>query len=356
MRFATFLFCFVCGMGICHAQVQVTQTIDSLQILIGEQTNITLSVNLKQGLYAELPSYKPSQMIAPGVEVVEWKDLDTTELDNNMVRLRRRYTITSFDEKVYAIPALAVKVHGKSYKGNPLALKVLTVPVDTVHTNKFYPPKDVQTNPFQWSEWSLLFWLSVLLVLFCLGLIYLYVRLSQNKPIITHIKFVKKIPAHDKALKAINDIKTQHVDNQESQKEYYTRLTDTIREYIVSRFGFKAMEMTSQEIIERLQQSGDKKMLDELKELFLTADLVKFAKYETLINENDINLVNAVKFIDETKTNEEITEERVVPDLSESDKKTRQTRSTIKIIITCVCIASLALLVYVVYGIVRLLM
>ena len=36
----------------------------------------------------------------------------------------------------------------------------------------------------------------------------------------------------------------------EKQKEYYTRLTTTLREYIEQRFGFRAMEMTSGEIIE----------------------------------------------------------------------------------------------------------
>ncbi len=54
--------------------------------------------------------------------------------------------------------------------------------------------------------------------------------------------------------------------NQENLKEYYTRLTNTLREYINGRFGFNAMEMTSSEIIECLQSAGDQKMIDELRE------------------------------------------------------------------------------------------
>jgi ribosomal protein L31E len=349
------IICLFCGAGMGYAQVQVTQTIDSLQILIGEQTNLTLSVNMPKGQHAELPAFKPSQLLTPGVEVVEWKDVDTTDLDHDMIQVKRIYTLTSFDENVYSIPALKVKVGGQYFQGNPLALKVLTVAVDTVHINQYYPPKDVQNNPFDWGEWSCIFWMSVLLVLLCAAMVYLYVRLSQNKPIITHLRIVKRIPAHEKALKAINEIKTHHVENQESQKEYYTRLTDTLREYIVSRFGFNAMEMTSTEIIARLQESGDQKSIDELKGLFLTADLVKFAKYETLINENDMNLVNAVKFIDETKTNEQPMEERIVPKLSETDKKTRKTRSTIKVVLVVLCAVGITLLIYIMYNIVMLL-
>ena len=90
------------------------------------------------------------------------------------------------------------------------------------------------------------------------------------------------------------------------------------------------MELTSSEIIERLQQNGDKKMIGELKELFETADLVKFAKYSTLINENDLNLVNAINFIDQTKLENVPTEERVVPQLSQEDKRTKNKRRAIK--------------------------
>ena len=61
------------------------------------------------------------------------------------------------------------------------------------------------------------------------------------------------------------------------------------------------MEMTSGEIIERLMATADQQRMDELRQLFMTADLVKFAKYSTLINENDANLVNAIDFINQTK-------------------------------------------------------
>ncbi len=334
----------------------VEQRIDSLQILIGQQTVLHLKASVKQGDKVVMPSFKPQQQITPGIEVVEQSNGDTTHLGDGQMVVSRDYTLTSFDERVYAIPALNVKVNGKNHHGNQLALKVLTVPVDTVHPNQFYPPKDVQDNPFLWSEWSPLFWLSILLLLVCLAWLYLRNRLKNNKPIITHIRIVKRVPAHEKALSEINVIKQQHVESQETQKAYYTQLTNTLREYIVSRFGFNAMEMTSSEIIERLRNAGDQKMIDELKELFQTADLVKFAKYETLINENDANLVNAINFIDQTKTNEQPTEEKVVPTLTSADKKSQQQRHVIKLLLWVGAIVAVALLAYIIYQAVLLLM
>ena len=335
----------------------VEQRMDSLQLLIGQQTILHLKATARKGAKVVLPSFKPQDQIVPGVEVVEQSKGDTMQMGDDRIQVSRDYTLTSFDEKVYVVPALDVKIDGKSYHGNPLALKVLTVPVDTVHPNQFYPAKGVQDNPFEWSEWSFAFWLSLLMIIICGAMIYLRNRLKKNKPIIARIRIVKRVPAHEKALREINDIKHHHTSaSQETQKEYYTQLTNTLRAYIVSRFGFNAMEMTSGEIIERLRASGDQKMIDELRMLFSTADLVKFAKYEIPMNENDANLVNAINFIDQTKTDEQPKEEKIVPTLSTEDQKSQQQRRLIKTLLWVGGISVVAIFGYVVYQVAMLVM
>ena len=342
--------------GLAFSQT-VEQRIDSLQMLIGQQTILHLKATARKGAKVVMPSFKPQAQIVPGVEVVEQSKGDTMHVGDNQMVVSRDYTITSFDEKVYAIPALNVKIDGKNCHGNPLALKVLTVPVDTLHPNQFYPPKTVQENPFLWSEWSFAFWLSFLLLIVCGAMLYLRNRLKKNKPIIARIRIIKRVPAHEKALKEINDIKQHHsTSNQETQKEYYTHLTNALREYIVNRFGFNAMEMTSTEIIENLRASGDQKMIDELRMLFSTADLVKFAKYEIPMNENDANLVNAINFIDQTKTNELPKEEKIVPTLSSEDQKSQQQRRLIKTLLWIGGFSAVAILGYIIYQVVMLLM
>ena len=335
----------------------VEQRMDSLQLLIGQQTILHLKATARKGARIVLPSFKPQDQIVPGVEVVEQSKGDTMQMGDDRIQVSRDYTLTSFDEKVYVVPALDVKIDGKSYHGNPLALKVLTVPVDTVHPNQFYPAKGVQDNPFEWSEWSFAFWLSLLMIIICGAMIYLRNRLKKNKPIIARIRIVKRVPAHEKALREINDIKHHHTSaSQETQKEYYTQLTNRLRAYIVSRFGFNAMEMTSGEIIERLRASGDQKMIDELRMLFSTADLVKFAKYEIPMNENDANLVNAINFIDQTKTDEQPKEEKIVPTLSTEDQKSQQQRRLIKTLLWVGGISVVAIFGYVVYQVAMLVM
>ena len=331
------------------AQVSVETQIDSIQILIGEQAHLSLSVSLKRGQTVEFPKIQAPQYLTEGVEVLDASPLDTAELDNDMIKVSRVYTLTSFDENLYYLPVMNVKVAGKPYQSKSLALKVLTVPVDTLHTDQYFPPKDVQDNPFLWSEWSPLFWLSVLVVLLFSLTVYLRSCLKNNKPILAKVRIVKRLLPHQKAMKEIEQLKADHLQTSEDQKTYYTRLTDTLRKYIEERFGFSAMEMTSTEIIARLQSADDKKMIDELKELFTTADLVKFAKYSTLINENDMNLVNAIQFINETKQENQPTTERIEPQLTEQEVRSQRSRVVLKWAVGILVTVAVALMAYVVY-------
>jgi hypothetical protein len=188
---------------------------------------------------------------------------------------------------------------------------------------------------------------------------YLYLRLRDNKPIIATIRIVKRVLPHQKAMKAIEELRVERKgmgdDSQESQKEYYTKLTDTLRRYIEERYGFSAMEMTSSEIIDRLMKSPDSKSLDELRMLFQTADLVKFAKYSTLINENDANLMSAIEFINDTKQENMPTEETVKPELTQEEIRSNKERKALKWTIVGISAVCVGLLGYIIYNLYQLL-
>ena len=324
----------------------VKAEISPIEMMIGEQAQVTLSVNADESSKVEWPTFQPRQMLVPGVEV-----LSTKTLSPNSIQL----ILTSFDGNLYPLPPFKVKVNGKELTSNELALKVVEVEVDTTQLNKFFPPKDVQDNPFLWSEWSRPFWLSVWMLILLAAGYYLYLRFRDNKPIITHIKIVKRLLPHQKAMKEIEQIKADKMVSSENQKEYYTKLTDTLRKYIEERYGFSAMEMTSSEIIERLMSTGDQQSLDELRQLFTTADLVKFAKYSTMINENDANLVNAIDFINQTKLENQPVEEVQKPQLSEADQRSQKERRVLKILIWSVALVVVVMFCYVVYSVWQLL-
>jgi hypothetical protein len=302
-----------------HAAAQsvvVDATIDSLQasqIFIGQQAKIRLHVSLDADRVASFPQY--ADTLVTGVEILNMSRMDTAYLNNRKrMELTQEYTVTSFDSALYRLPPMVVRVDGQEYASDALALNVLTVPIDTVNVDNFFGIKSVMKPPFVWEDWYGVLVCLVAHILFSFLFIYLIKRIMDNKPIIRKVKVTPKLPPHQQAMQEIERIKSEKSAQKEDAKAYYTELTDALRTYIRDRFGFNALEMTSAEIIEHLQETKEPGALQELRELFLTADLVKFAKHRPLLNENDANLVNAVDFINQTK---EVTDENAKPQPTE---------------------------------------
>lgn len=335
---------FACG---AQAQVTVDARIDSLELFVGEQTHITLEVSADAKSELSLPQFKAGDMLTPGVEIVDVAKADTQRLNENArVLVSQRYNVTSFDSALYYLPPFVVKVDGKEYQSKNLALRVLSIPVDTVHTDQFYGPKEIMKVPFSWADWSPIFWLSVVLLLWTLLLAYFYVRYRDNKPIIKIIKLAPKVLPHTKAMQEIDQMKAEKAWAKEDSKEYYTRLTAILRTYIEKRYGFNAMEMTSAEIIDRLLTENTES-LDELRSLFQTADLVKFAKYSTMINENDANLVNAIEFINQTKMEADPKAQAVPDEVVVEQKRSRRTLLGMRMGLAVATLAGVALLAWI---------
>lgn len=298
------VFLFLISNRVASQSVTVEAKIDSLQILIGEQAKIQLQVAMDAKQRAVFPVY--SDTLVHGVEIVETAKPDTQHLnDRQRMVITQEYTVTSFDSALYYLPPMSVTVDKKEYKSKALALKVYSMPVDTLHPDQFFGPKPVMNAPFVWADWYGLIGCSFLVLPLLALLIYLIIRFRDNKPIIRKVKVEPKLPPHQLAMQAIERIKGEKIWQKGRSKEYYTDLTDTLRAYIRDRFGFNALEMTSSEIIDKLMEINDKEALADLKILFQTADLVKFAKHDPQMNENDANLINAIDFINETKLSEE---------------------------------------------------
>ena len=109
----------------------------------------------------------------------------------------------------------------------------------------------------------------------------------------------------EQAIKELDEIKQQKLWQQGRSKEYYTLITDTLRKYIEERFGINAMEMTSGEILELIRKNSEaQSVYDNLRQILQLADFVKFAKMNPLPDENDLSMMNAYLFVNQTKVEE----------------------------------------------------
>ena len=181
-----------------------------------------------------------------GVEILDVAKPDTQLLnDNKRWLVSQEYTVTSFDSALYYLPPFEVLVNDKAYRSKALALKVYSIPVDTLHPDQFFGPKSIQEVPLTWEDLAPMVYSILLLIVLGVVTAFFIIRYRDNKPIIKIIKVEPKLPPHLAAMKKIETIKADKVAKREDPKAYYTELTDVIRIYIKERFGFNAMEMTS---------------------------------------------------------------------------------------------------------------
>lgn len=340
------LICFCCVLTVTAQSVTVDASIDSLQILIGEQTRIKIEASFDAKYKAIFPQFNDT--IIKGVEIIDIAKPDTQYLnDRQRLLITQEYMVTSFDSALYYLPPFEVIVDNKPYKSKALALKVYSIPVDTLHADQFFGQKTIMEPPFAWEDWASVIWFSILSIPLLALVIFLLVRFNDNKPIIKKIKVEPKLPPHQQAMKEIARIKEEKVWQKGNPKEYYTELTETIRTYIKDRFVFNALEMTSSEIIDKLLSIKDKESIQDLKFLFETADLVKFAKFDPLINENDLNLVNAIEFINQTKIEIPVNKISEPTEITIEEKRSKRAKIILLSGIVILSIAILDILVYI---------
>ena len=310
-----------------HAQVQVTASVDSTKILIGGRSHYFITVYAPKGTKISFPEFNNKKEIVSDVEVLSAKS-DTADA-NGKVRIRRIYTITAWDAKRYTIPAQKVIVDGATKTTGNVALDVQAVPIDTVKSTPM-PPDDIQKVPFSWGEWVPVILVLVLaLILICI-VFYLYRILCHKKNGRTP-KNTRVLSYYEQAKHDLSEIAANKILYAE-QKAYYTDVTNVLRKYISQRYNINALEMTSHEILESMKDVCD---VSELKVVFNTADLVKFAKYSTDANDMTYYLDSIVHFIDSTKVEE--------PKENISDTRSRK---TIKLAIGLLLVTSIALLIY----------
>lgn len=293
-----------CGIGTTYAQKPLIDvTIDSAAILIGEQTALHLTVTSSKDHPVQI--VVPNDTLMSGVEVLNLSKADSTEIENNRLVIKQDILITSFDSSLYLLPPLKVIDGIDTVYSNQVALKVSTIPVNSDKPEEFSDIKNVWKPPFVWADYyPIIFGILLGLLLIC-AIIYIIRRIRNKKSLIPFKKPEPKLPPHEQAIKELDEIKQQKLWQQGRSKEYYTQITDTLRKYIVERFGINAMEMTSNEILELIRQNTDAQSVsDSLRQILQLADFVKFAKVSPLPDENDLSLMNAYLFINQTKEEE----------------------------------------------------
>ena len=270
-----FLFLFTTAF---FAQKKVVTTIDTTKNKIGAEFKLTLKTDVDTLSSVVFPNV----MNFGALEVIQSYPIDTIR-KKDRYELIKKYGLTQFDSGKFKIPRVQILINNHVFLSDSLLVEVVNVPVDTLK-QKMYDIKDIIPAQNTIGDW----WNYLLVILLLCGigfLIYWFVK-KRKTTIIEEDKYKTPI---EKATNKLNKLEQKELWQRGEIKEYYSELTDIVRNYIEEAIEIPAMESTTSELIEGLKQASLKKKMKLSKEtienLFTVlkqADLVKFAKSKPL--------------------------------------------------------------------------
>ena len=279
-------------------QAQLSTYIDTTRGYIGDLFHLELSLNHPKGYRVDYPE-------------------DTTSLGEFTVRnssLNRRktgseitYQLAVYDTGQYTIPSIPVRLlsgdttqESYSLRSDPITIFILSmVPPDSAELRDIKPLMSLPPRiPWVWIG------AGVGVLLLGGGLWwFLRRRNGEEEPEMTPKE--RREAAHKWALKRLREIERADYPAKGAMKQHFSEISATVRRYFENRYFFPALEMTSSEVLHALpdhHMNGE--IAEMVRDLLMTADLVKFARYRASREEAGQVLRQAYQIIESTKIEE----------------------------------------------------
>jgi hypothetical protein len=266
----------------CFAQgdAAVSARIDARQITIGDQARIFIEAKTNPSAcrlqWAAIPDTFNS------LEVVERGKIDTIK-NGGFVTYRQRLVVTGFDSGSFTVPAIVFPVipnTGTPYtvQTDSFQLLVQTVAVDT--TKGFKGIKGIIYVKSSWRDYIWYIAGGGLLLMIIITIIIYFATRKKTAPAVPRgpSKTLQEI-----TMEKLSGLDQQQLWQKDKVKEYYIELTGIVRNYIEERFQTPAMELTTDELLYKVQRHRElQPYYDLLSSILHTADLAKFAKAQPL--------------------------------------------------------------------------
>ena len=260
---------------------KLVTSIDSTSIFIGEEITYKLEVHSDT---LNLIKFPESKSFTP-MEVLKTYDSDTI-ISNEKYIISKKYSLTNFDAASYILPKQKVVFGDTTLYSNSKKIEVKLVEVDTSKQRLYEIKPNIEmsrldifltrANSFANDYMSIL----ILILIFILFSIY------RNK-IFKNKKFKYEKSPYQKAKDEINLIAKSEYTADEGAKEYYSKLSFIIRNFLEIKVFDHSLESTTDELLyelKRIKSKGELNLasstLNNLQKVLQTADLVKFAKYQ----------------------------------------------------------------------------
>ena len=274
----------------------VQAQVDPATAKLGDLITLSIRVTHPQALAVDDPAFAKS---LGNFEIYASTRLASETIGGKAVE-RFQASLQNFTTGQQVLPGIAVpyrdpmgKVH--SLKTPELSVMIEEIPAGPKDKGDIRGPKGV-IGPTAWSPWWCVFAVSLLSAV-CV-LLWRKRKLALLGP-----PPPPPVPADAAALEKLQRLAQTDWLSTGKTKEYYSAISDILREYLEKGFNTAALERTTNELMRDLRKRTDlaSERQVELRELLDTCDLVKFAKFRPDVDEGTAAHAAAVRFVEMTK-------------------------------------------------------
>ncbi len=293
--------------------VSLSTEVDTTAITVGDLIRYTIRVESADSVQVHMPP--PGKKLGL-FEIRSYEAPEARERNDRLLR-EFRFTITTFDTGAYVIPAVDVAYFiPPDTAMHTLSTDPIVIQVHSLNPDLSGDIRDLKPQVEIPRDWRMvaMYAAVALAVLLLLGLAWWYFRYHRRG----ETPFVRRDPprpAHEVAMEALLALRKSGLIEQEQGKEFCSRLSDIVRHYLAGRYFVNAMELTTHETLQALQEHAlSEAQMRMMEELLSFCDLAKFARYQPAKEAMADRLQQAITFVEQTRIIFEPEQEGEKPD------------------------------------------
>ncbi len=284
-----------------QGSISVESKVDRTKITIGDQITYSIIITKDQPIDVEFPEFGAN---LGNFEILGYNDPEPIKR-NGKIALTKEYIISTFVTGEFEIPPATVRFSMKDdTTWQELATESIKIVVESLQPSEEGDIRDIKPPLELQRDYSRLMRISaVVLVLLLIAILaYYFIKRKREGKSLIPIRGKPPRPPHEIALEELGKLTRSDLIKKGEIKLFYIEISDIIRRYIEGRFYIVAIEMTTTELLQNMNEAEIYEDIIQMVAEFLhQCDFVKFAKYVPDDDEHEKTVQLAYDIVNTTK-------------------------------------------------------
>ncbi len=268
------------------------------KITIGDPVQLRLRIEADENLHIYLDPIDRSEHEGVEVDKPQVERIESESAPIGKAHYEITYPLRAFAVGKHNLPSITIKYTDAGGNSGSIQTPTYRFEVRSVKSPSDTAMKGIK-GPWSAPPNWLVYILMAFLVIVAIGAIIFFYLRRWAKPMNLQPEVLPQRQPHEIAYEQLSRIEGMNWVAQGAMKVYHTEISHVIRQYIAARYHLPALELATQELLDRLPPGDIPKKL--VRQFFSSCDLVKFARYGPTKPEAHERMEEARRIVDETK-------------------------------------------------------